>query len=121
MTKTGGPFLAGHGPGIGINAEFQPDGVYVVCDGLHSIREPLRINDDGSVRVSRDLPTIVNHDVLIPGILHARLDHGVCHAAHQFIAHIAGALIPGVPSHGRRECQAFGHGVLLREECPDHL
>ena len=60
--------------------------------------------------IALHLPAIVDHDVLIAGVLHAGLDHGIGHLPDQVFAHMASEFVPAVPSH-RRSC---GQRLLLR-------
>ena len=52
----------------------------------------LGVGHDVAARVALHLPAIVDHDVLIAGVLHAGLDHGVGHLPNQVFVHIAAKL-----------------------------
>ena len=89
--------------------------MYVVRNRLHPVRKALRIDHNICVRVARYLPAVVDDNVLIAGVLHARLDHGIGHTADQFVTHVTSELVPCVPTHGRSEGQTFGDRIVLRQ------
>src|SRR4029077_14378022 len=84
---------------IRINPELQAQRMDVICDCFDPGREVLRISDDVAVFVTRNLPAIVDHNVLVTGILHARFHHGVGHLPDQVFAYIAREFVPAIPSH----------------------
>src|ERR1700733_2048696 len=59
-----------------------------------------RVGDDIAGAVPADLPAIIDHDILIPRLLHTRRHHRICNLPdHFFIDAIAGEFIPAVPAH----------------------
>ena len=114
--------LAGEGAGAGIHAELQAQVVDVVRKGLHPGREPLRIGDDVAVRVAVHLPAVVDDDILVSGVGHARSGHRVSDLLDELFAHVTAELVLAVPAHGRGGCKApvqgvgQGFGLLLRGE-----
>ena len=103
MAQAAGSLLASLSAGVGVNSKFQADRMHVIGKRFDALRKTLRIGNDVAVRIARDLPTVVNHDVLIVGVLHAGFHHRVRHPTDQFVAHVAAKFVPGVPSHGRSE------------------
>ena len=103
VAETAGPSGASLRSGIGINAELQPERMNVVADGLHAMRKALRVGDDVGIGVAAHLPAVVNVDVDVARVFHARLHHGVGHALDHVFADVAGELVPRVPAHGRSE------------------
>ena len=101
---------AGLAAGVGVNAELQSLGVNIISKSLNAGREVLRIGDDVAVLVARDLPAIVDDDVLVAGIFHAGFDHGIGHAADHLFIYIAAEFIPTVPAHWRGERETFIDG-----------
>src|SRR5579859_5876529 len=101
---------------VRVDPELQPQRMNVVADGLHSMRKALRIGNDVSARIPAHLPAIVDVDVHVSGIFHARLYHRVGHSLDHVFADVAGELVPRVPSHWRRERQiGRWRGTHLRE------
>ena len=86
---------------------FKPFRMNVIAHRLHAGGETLGVGDDVALRVAIHLPAIVDHDVLIAGILHAARNHGVGGLLDQVLAHIAGELVPTVPAHGRGARQSI--------------
>jgi len=108
---------AGLRPDIGIEAEQQAPGVDVVGQGLHAAGELDRVGDDPSVGAPVDLPAVVDDQVLVSGVAHAGLDHGVGRLADQGLVDVATELVPGVETHGRhgrQELRRGGCGLLRR-------
>src|SRR5437764_1405865 len=79
----------------------------VIGKRLHPMRESFRIGDDVPIFIARDLPTIVDDYILIAGIFHSAANHRVCDAPNQVFSDIAGELVPAIPSHWWRPCQAI--------------
>src|SRR5262249_37189350 len=96
--------------GIGIEAKLQALGVDVIGEGFHSGRESLRACEDEAVFVAAHLPAIVDHDLLIAGVLHAARNHRVRHGLNHFLADVAGELVSCVAAHGWSE----RNGVITR-------
>ena len=80
MAEAAGTPGAGLRARVGINAELQPQRVNVVAHRLHAMRKALRVDDDVGIGVAAYLPAVVDVDVHIAGIFHARLHDGVGHA-----------------------------------------
>ena len=70
----------------------------------------LRVGDDVAVFVARELPAVVDVEVLISGIFHAGGDHGVGHSADHLFIDVAAEFVPTVPAHRRRERETFVDG-----------
>ena len=62
---------------VGVDAELEALRVDVVGERLHARREPLRVGHDRAVGVAAHLPAVVDHDVLVAGVLHAARDQRV--------------------------------------------
>ena len=70
--------------------------------------------------VAAHLPAVVNVDVNVTRIFHARLYNRVGHALDQILADIAGELVPRIPSHGRGQRQIRRRrSFLLRNQTGD--
>ena len=81
------------------------------------MRKALRVDDDVGIGVAAHLPAIVDVDVNISRVFHARLHDGVGHALDQVLADVAGELVPRVPSHGRGEGKIGGRrSLFLRKQ-----
>src|ERR1035438_4530622 len=100
--------------GIRVKAEFHAERVHVIRQRFDAAGEMLRIGLDIAFRVARDLPAIVDHDVLVARVPHAVLHHGGGDAAHRVLGNVAGELVPTVPAHRRRTGQAI---VDSRQGC----
>src|SRR5580693_4828800 len=102
---------------IRINPELQAQRMDVICECFDPGREVLRISDDVAVFVTCNLPAIVDHNVLVTGILHARLHHGVGNLPDELFAYIAREFVPAIPSHRRRGREsAYRKLAFLGEE-----
>ena len=73
----------------------------VIGQRLHSRRKFFGIGMDESLAVAFSLPRVINVDVFIPGVLHARGNHRVGGLSDQVLVHIPGEFVPTVPAHRR--------------------
>src|SRR5215470_2525308 len=103
VTEASGASGAGFRPSIGIDSEFQTQRMDVVADSFHAVRKMLGIPDDVPAGIATHLPAVVNIDVNVSGIFHARLHNRVRHALDQVFADVTGELVPRVPTHGGSE------------------
>jgi hypothetical protein len=81
----------------------------VISEGLNPGRKALWIRQYVSLRVSIDLPAVVDNEVDVTGIAHAARDHRIRHFLDELLAYVAGELVPTVPTHWRR----FGKAVVV--------
>ena len=51
------------------------------------------------------LPKIIDHNLLIAGVLHATGHHRIRHFANRFLGDMFRRAIPGIPAHGRQQRQ----------------
>jgi hypothetical protein len=68
--------------------------------------ETLGVGHDLPGRIPLDLPAVIDHHVLIAGVLHSARHQGVGRSQNELLADVAGELVPAVPTHGRREREA---------------
>lgn len=81
-----------HSASTRVHAILQTQSMNLVCSAAHTIRELLGIrHQSASNRVTMifDRPTVVEDDVLVPGILEAQVDHGVRGLQDLSLVHIA--------------------------------
>src|SRR5271157_280448 len=71
-----GAILARPRARVGVDSKLQPLGVNVVRQRLHPGRKGLQVRNNVSLSIPAELPTVVDHHVLIAGILHS------AHARH---------------------------------------
>ncbi len=90
----------------GVNADLQPFGMDIVGQRLHVGK--LFVGVEHSSLVALALPGVVDVDVDVPGILHARGHELVSGGAHALVVDLAGEIVPAVPAHWRR----LGHRLL---------
>jgi len=87
----------------------------VISESFHSGRKSLWIRQDVSLRVSIDLPAIVDHEVDVTGVSHAARHHRVSHFLDELLAHVAGELVPTVPAHRWRLGETVVMGLSVSE------
>ena len=80
----------------------------VISESFHSGRKALRIGQDVSLSVSIDLPAIVDDEINVTGVAHAARHHRIRHLLNELLAHIAGKLVPAIPTHRR----SLGESVI---------
>ena len=104
----------------GVRVEPEPEalGVHVVGERLHARGEALGVGHDRARRLAAHLPAVVDHDVLVAGVLHAARHDGVGGLPDERLAHVAAELVPAVPAHRRRERQAVAGGGERDTEQP---
>src|SRR5208337_5275348 len=98
MTESPGTARASLRSGVRIDAELQPQRMNVVAHSLHPMRKALWVGDDVGLRIAADLPAVVDVDVDVARVFHARLHHGVGHALDHVLADVAAELVPRVPT-----------------------
>src|ERR1044071_4938967 len=101
--------LARQRSGVGVEPKLQALRMNVISERLHSGRKSLRIRLDVSLRISIDLPAIVDDEIDVTGISHAARHHRVSHFLDELFAHVAGELVPTVPAHR----WSFGETVIV--------
>jgi len=99
MPQAAGPLGASLTARVRIDSELQSEGMNVLGQSLDPCREEFDIGHDVAALISFHLPAIVDHNILIAGILHSRLNHGVGHLPDHIFAHVAPELVPAVPPH----------------------
>jgi hypothetical protein len=87
----------------------------VISERFHSVWKSLWIRLDVSLRVSIDLPAIVDDEVEVTGVSHAARHHRISHFLDELLAHVAGKLVPTIPAHRRRFGEAVIVGVSVSE------
>ena len=117
--------LARHGAGRRVDADLEALGVDVVGQPLHAVRKTRRVGRQVAQRVSRRrFPTVVDVDVLVAGVAHARRHHCVGRLANEILVDAATELVPAVPAHRRRRGEparrARGGGRCPRGATPRH-
>src|SRR5258708_9298215 len=108
MALAAGPLLTSSPARIRINSKFESVGVNVIAQRFHAGWKSLRVNPNISVGVPADLPAIVDHHVLIAGVLHSAGHHAVGHGLQEILADVASEFVPTVPAHRRSQ----GHAVI---------
>src|SRR5258708_2417595 len=111
VAAAAGTLGAGHGAGVGIDAEFQALGVDIVGESFDARGESFRVGDDVAGGGAGDLPAIVDDDVFVAGVLHAAANEGVGGGLDKILVDAAGEAIPTVPAHRRSEGQAVFQGA----------
>ena len=101
------PSGAGMGTHAGIDAELKAFGVDVVGHVFHAVGEAFGVADDVAVGVAVDLPAVIDDDILVAGVFHARGHECVSGLHQQLFADVAAKAVPAVPSHGRGWTQGF--------------
>src|SRR5512133_1699605 len=91
----------------GIDAEFQPFGMDVICEGFDTRGKMFGTGLNESKTVTDPMPAVINDDILIPCILHSGSYQGISHIPDHFFIHVAGKFIPAVPTHRRSESQVL--------------
>jgi len=81
--------------------------MHIVRQCLYAGREALGVGLNVAVGVALALPAIVNVHVLVAGVLHAGLHHGIGGLSDQALVDFAGKFVPAVPAHLRGAGQAF--------------
>jgi hypothetical protein len=71
------PSGAGLTSNVRINAELQAERMDIVGQCFDPGREPLRIGDDVAALVTRNLPAVVDYNVLVARVFHAGFHHGI--------------------------------------------
>lgn len=69
-----------HGASTRVHAILQAQSMDLVCGAAHTIRELLSIRYQSAgdrITVILHRPTVVENDVLVPGVLEAQVDNGV--------------------------------------------
>ena len=102
VAAAAGAPLAGPVAGAGIDAEFHPERMGVVGEGLDAGGKARGIRQDVALGVARDLPAIVDDDVGVPGGAHAVGGHGARGLEDDPLVDVAAEVAPGIPAHGRR-------------------
>jgi len=112
MTAAGGTACAGLRAGVGVDAEFQTFAVNVIGKGFDARGKVFRIGNDVAVFFARDLPAVVDDDVLVAGVFHAGLHHGVGCLAKEIFVDVALEFVPAVPAHGWSGGESLGRESL---------
>src|SRR6266704_4907097 len=81
--------------------------MHVVGERLDSTREAGGVGHEPASAVARDLPAVVDHDVLVSRVAQPARDHRVRRFPDQLGAHVAMKVIPAVPSHRGRAGEAI--------------
>src|SRR6267378_6322705 len=108
MIEAAGTLLAGQPAGIGVDPEFQSFAVDIIRERPDPGRKFDWIRDNISLRVTADLPAVVDVYVLVASCMHASADHRIRGFADQWFAYVACKLVPAVPAHGWRCRQLRG-------------
>src|SRR4029079_18088632 len=90
---------AGLGSGRGVDAELEALGVDVVGECFH-VGE-FGIGGEDAAGVALAFPSVIDVDVDVASVFHARGDDLVGGVANVFIGDFAGQVVPAVPAHGR--------------------
>ena len=111
---------------IGVDAQLQPLGVYIVGQGLYAARKLLGVGYQVVAVVASSLPAVVYKDVFIAGIAVAALHHGIGRLAYQLFVDVSLKLVPGHPSHRGQWCQRqalLGHDAqwCAHEQCQQQV
>ena len=95
MSPASGIACAGLDAAAGIHAEFQPLGVDIIRDSLHAVRKFFRIGDEVAVLVPlTQTPAVVNDKIVVAGVEHAMLDHGVGGLLYHVLVDIGSECVP---------------------------
>src|SRR6185295_2687960 len=68
VAAAAGSSCASLGAGVGVDTELQALGVDIVGDGLDAVGKRLGVGLDVAILVARNLPAVVDDDVLVPGV-----------------------------------------------------
>jgi len=102
--------------GVGIDAKLQALAMNEIGQRLDAGRKVFRIGNDVAFVVARELPAVVDDDVLVAGIFHAGLHHGVGGLAKKIFVDVTLEFVPAVPAHGWSGGKTFLRGYSSRDE-----